>query len=111
MLDAAAPLPKSRSKASATVCTSLILKPSGSLPAPPIGEYDLRVYLAGKLVASAPIATRDVPRVIGVVTDPLGAVANDAERISAASERFDSHPRASPGSKTCSFALSPSHAE
>ena len=61
---------------------------TGSLPAPPIGEYDLRVYLAGKLVASAPIATRDVPRVIGVVTDPLGAVANDAERVSAASERF-----------------------
>ncbi len=36
---------------------------TGSLPAPPIGEYELRVYLAGKLVASAPIATCDVPRV------------------------------------------------
>ena len=61
---------------------------TGSLPAPPPGEYELRVFLGGTPVASAPIATYDVPRVVGVVTDPQGSVAGAADQVSAASDRF-----------------------
>ena len=61
---------------------------TGILPAPPLGESELRVYLGGTLLASAPIATYDVPRVIGVVTDPFGVVGDTAEQVSAASDRF-----------------------
>ena len=61
---------------------------TGSLPAPPPGEYELRVFLGGTPVASAAIATYDVPRVVGVVTDPQGSVAGAADQVSAASDRF-----------------------
>ncbi len=61
---------------------------SGLIPAPPVGQHELRVLRGAALVASAPIATWDVPRVTGVVTDPLGVVADATDQVSAASGRF-----------------------
>ncbi|MFN8520793.1 MAG: PASTA domain-containing protein [Chloroflexota bacterium] len=61
---------------------------SGLLPAPPIGQHELRVYRGPQLVASAPVATWDVPRVTGAVTDPQGVVAGQTDQVSAAIGRF-----------------------
>ena len=61
---------------------------TGVIPAPPEGQHELRVYRAGTLVATAPIASWNVPRVVGVVTDPLGVVAGNVDQVSAASGRF-----------------------
>jgi beta-lactam-binding protein with PASTA domain len=61
---------------------------TGTLPAPPPGEYALRVFRDGALVAQSPIATYDVPRVVGVVTDPLGVVVDTRDQVSAAADRF-----------------------
>jgi len=61
---------------------------SGLIPAPPIGQHELRVYRGPQLVASAPIAIWDVPRVTGAVTDPQGVVAGQTDQVSAAIGRF-----------------------
>ncbi|MET0772719.1 MAG: PASTA domain-containing protein [Candidatus Limnocylindrales bacterium] len=61
---------------------------TGFIAAPPIGQHTLRVYRGAELIASAPIATWDVPRVEGAVTDPLGVLAGAPDQVSAALGRF-----------------------
>src|SRR5690606_5488737 len=61
---------------------------TGLIPAPPVGQHALRVYRGPTLVASAPIASWDVPRVVGAVTDPQGVLADAADQVSAALGRF-----------------------
>src|SRR4030095_15809977 len=61
---------------------------TGFIPAPPPGQHELRVYRGSELLASAPLATWDVPRVVGVVTDPQGVLAGAPDQVSAALGRF-----------------------
>ena len=57
--------------------------------APPVGDYVLRLYRGGTVLAQAPIAVRDVPRLTSLVTDPLGLLADSTDRVIAAGQRYE----------------------
>jgi len=61
----------------------------GTLPAPPIGDYTLRLFKGQDLLAESPLAVRDVPRLNALLTDPNGFVAADAQRVADAGKRYE----------------------
>jgi polar amino acid transport system substrate-binding protein len=61
----------------------------GTLTAPPVGDFALQVFKGQALLAETAIAVRDVPRLTSLLTDPLGLVSADADRVAAASKRFE----------------------
>ena len=62
---------------------------AGTLPAPPIGDYTLRLFKGQDLLAEAPLAVRDVPRLNALLTDPNGFVSADAQRVADAGKRYE----------------------
>lgn len=58
------------------------------LPAPAPGDYILRVLRGRTVLAEAPLAVRDVPRLASLITDPAGLLAPEAARVAAAQDRF-----------------------
>jgi beta-lactam-binding protein with PASTA domain/ABC-type amino acid transport substrate-binding protein len=62
---------------------------AGTLPAPPVGDYTLRVFKGTDLLAETPLSVADVPRLTALLTDPLGLVSNDLQRVSDAGKRYE----------------------
>ena len=62
---------------------------AGVLPAPPVGDYVLRIFKGQAQLAETPLAVHDVPRLTSLLTDPAGLVAADADRVAAAGKRYE----------------------
>jgi beta-lactam-binding protein with PASTA domain/ABC-type amino acid transport substrate-binding protein len=62
---------------------------TGVLPAPPVGNYELRVFRGAEPVASAPLAVIDVPRLDPPLTDRTGLLVDSIDLVDAAALRFE----------------------